>query len=91
MDKMLLLNERICPMLVTPQQAADLWCPLARAKQPAADHVMTPGVNRDADGRPVWGARCISHSCMAWQTASSTHGYCGAFGKPETKPGEYQV
>jgi hypothetical protein len=69
-------------MLRTPQEAADLWCPFARAYDSSDDGSAT------ATNRPLaYSTRrssilCVSEKCMAWRRSNprSKKGYCGLAG-----------
>lgn len=47
---------------MTAEEAKAKWCPYARTH----DDTLS-GVNRQYDGRPDMGARCIASECMAWR------------------------
>jgi hypothetical protein len=76
-------------MLLTEEEAAQKWCPLAQGMQQKG-----LVANRDEAGSPTSNATCIGSGCMAWRWKLSTrqrlariqptHGFCGEFGDTES-------
>ena len=74
--------------MMTEAQARMCWCPFARS---AAQGQHTDVVqNRDTDGRPDTGCKCLGSACMAWRwtippqaavrDGGDGTGYCGLAG-----------
>jgi hypothetical protein len=76
-------------MVVTEEQARDLWCPFVRSTRGAS-----VATNRDSDGSIVKRVTCVGSACMMWRQevpsperneAAKTQGirgYCGLAGVP---------
>lgn len=72
----------------TPEQAKDLWCPMARVG-------VLPGAGGPAginDPTVEFHTNCIADKCAMWRWVPAelgarhkppTHGYCGLAGRPE--------
>lgn len=91
-------------MIVTVQEAAQLWCPQARIVRnetlntPNASHdVLIGGVNRDAlsparhDRVFPHSCRCIASNCMLWRWHDKGRGYCGLAGQPKVDDNVFET
>ena len=76
---------------MNPDVAKTKWCPFARSPSWSYDkngertkEVLV--VNRQEDGRPDGGCRCVASDCMAWISLDRHDGYCGLAGNPYPNP-----
>lgn len=72
-------------MVVTEEQAKEMWCPMARLVSATGRATMGP-LNRVIDARqdkanlnPI-DARCLGSKCMMWRWYNDDLGRCGLAG-----------